>query len=156
MHATTVKEQLTFAHSRATNKLFHIGRYFRRFIVRYRVIYRPIFQISAIFCCKRYGERFSHIVSASGKKRRYRPTRTIFRTWLLSTSDYAWNWRVTRGKKWWGIYLIVGMYTLSSLSNYKSYTRKAREKFSVKLEVYSQSYTAWPLCKEAANDAFPY
>ena len=64
MHAKTVKKQYTFARSRAINKLFHIGR----FIGRYRAIYRPIFQISAVFCCKRYGKRFSHIVSAAGKK----------------------------------------------------------------------------------------
>ena len=40
----------------------------------YRAIYRPIFQISAVFCCQQYGERFPYIVSAIGKKgdiRRY-------------------------------------------------------------------------------------
>ena len=43
-------------------------RNIRRFIGRYRVTYRSIFQISAIFCCKRYGKGFSHIVSAADKK----------------------------------------------------------------------------------------
>ena len=43
------KKQCTFARSRAINKLFHIGRYIRRFIGQYRAIYRPIFQISAFF-----------------------------------------------------------------------------------------------------------
>jgi len=65
------------------NKLFHIGRYFGRFIGRYRVIYQPIFQISVNFCCKRYRERFSHIVSATRKKEisaDTRPTRPIFKT----------------------------------------------------------------------------
>jgi len=61
MHAKTVKNNVR---SRAINKLFHIGRY----IGRYRTIYRPLFQISAVFCCKWYGERFLHIVSAAGKK----------------------------------------------------------------------------------------
>ena len=68
MHAKIVKEQCTFACSRAINKLFHIGRHIGRFIGRYRGTYGPIFQISAVFCCKRYGEQFSHIVSATGKK----------------------------------------------------------------------------------------
>jgi len=64
MLAKTVKKQCTFSRNRAINKLFHIGR----FIGQYRAIYRPIFQISAFFCCKQYGERFLHIVSAAGKK----------------------------------------------------------------------------------------
>jgi len=42
----------------------------RRFISQYRAIYRPIFQILAVFCCKRFGKRFPHIVSAASKKRR--------------------------------------------------------------------------------------
>jgi len=54
MHAKTVNKY-TIAHSRAINKLFHIGWYLRRFIARYRAIYRPIFQISIVFCCKQYG-----------------------------------------------------------------------------------------------------
>jgi len=62
------KKQCTFARSRAINKLFHIGRYIRRFISQYRAIYRPIFQISAVFRCKRYGERFSHIISSRQKR----------------------------------------------------------------------------------------
>jgi len=77
MHAKTVKKQCTFARSRAINKLFHI----ERFIGWYRATCRLIFQKFAIFCCKLYGERFSHIVSAAGKKgnqRISRPTRPIF------------------------------------------------------------------------------
>ena len=62
------KNQCTFACSHAINKLFHIGRYFGQFIARYRAIYRPIFKYRSFFCCKRYGERFSHIVSAADKK----------------------------------------------------------------------------------------
>jgi len=46
-----------------------IRRYFGWFIARYQAIYRPIFQISVIFCCKWYGKRFLHIRSAAGKKR---------------------------------------------------------------------------------------
>jgi len=68
MHAKTVKKQCTFVRSRAINKLFHIGRYIGRLIGRYRATYRLIFQISAIFFFKRYGKRFFHIVSATGKK----------------------------------------------------------------------------------------
>jgi len=68
MHAKTVKRQCTFPRSHAINKLFHIRWYIGWFIGRYRATYRPIFQISAVFCCKRYGKRFLYIVSAANKK----------------------------------------------------------------------------------------
>jgi len=68
MHAKTVKKQWTFARSHAINKLFHIWRYFEQFIARYRAIYWPVFQISAVFYCKRYDGRFSHIISAASRK----------------------------------------------------------------------------------------
>ena len=41
---------------------------YRAIIGRYRAIYRPIFQIPAIFCSERYGERFPRIVSATFQK----------------------------------------------------------------------------------------
>ena len=67
MHAKTVKKTMYIC-TQSCNKLFHIGRYIGRFIGRYQVIYWPIFQITAVSCYKRYGERFPHIVSAAGKK----------------------------------------------------------------------------------------
>ena len=68
MQAKTVKKQCTFACSCTINKLFHIVRHIGRSIGRYRATYQLIFQISVVFCCKRFGERFPHIVSAAGKK----------------------------------------------------------------------------------------
>jgi len=72
------------------NKLFHIGLYSEQFIARYWVMYRLIFQISAVFCCKRYGERFFSYGINSRQKKRYRlisrPTWSIFKTGLY----YVW------------------------------------------------------------------
>ena len=66
MHVKIEKNNVHL-HAVVLNKLFHVGRYIGRLIGQY-------FKLSTIFCCKRYDERFSHIVSATGKKgdiRRY-------------------------------------------------------------------------------------
>jgi len=44
-----------------------------KYIISYRAIYQAIYwpisgEISAVFCCKWYGEQFPHIVSTAGKK----------------------------------------------------------------------------------------
>ena len=91
MYAKAIKK-IMYICTQSCNKLFYIRRYIGQFIARYRVIYRPIFQISAVFCCKRYDERFPHIISAVGKKEISdnisisQPTRPIFKTWTVTTA----------------------------------------------------------------------
>ena len=82
---TVKKKQCTFARRRAINKLFHIGRYFKRFIARYRAIYWPILQISTAFYCKWYGGRFPHIVLRY--RQISRPTQPIFKTGRILIQD---------------------------------------------------------------------
>ena len=109
MYAKTIKKECTSERSRAINKLFHIGRHVRLFIARNQAIYRPIFQISVIFCCKRYGRTIFPYRISNRQKMRYRlisrPTRPIFKP-EIGCSKLALEEMASSSKNTWTLTLV--------------------------------------------------